>query len=163
VTVGAGATLAGMGRGLVASLLVLAACSHDSGSSNSFASQICAKLSGCNIEPSNCQAAYSAIVLSSSCQSTMLSASCADLTAPSPPAPLAACFPACTGTMSCGGTVTSTTCNSDDTLTECNSGNQYVYSCSGVCAAESKSYSGTCTLTYDEETSPTGCPECWCD
>ncbi len=161
MTCRAGATVTVMGRGVIA-FFVLAACGNGS-SGGSFASQICSKLSGCNIEPSNCQAAYSAIVLSSSCQSTMLGASCSDLTASTPPPSLATCFPPCSGTMTCGTNVTSNTCNGDGTLTECNAGTQFTYTCTGVCAAESKSFSGTCSLTYDEETSPTACPECWCD
>jgi hypothetical protein len=153
-----------MRRGLVASLLILAACSSSSGgSSSSFASQMCAKLSGCSSEPANCQAAYEAAVFDSSCQSTLLSASCADLVATPVPPSLLGCFPACSGgTMSCGGNVTSTTCNSDGTFTQCNQGNQYVYTCTGICASESKSYSGTCGTTYLDQMSPTGCAECWC-
>jgi len=151
-----------MGRGLGVTLLVLGACSSSS-SGSSFASQMCSKLSGCGSEPSNCQAAYEAIVLDGSCQSTMLAASCADLAATPVPASLQGCFPPCSGgTMSCGGTVTSTTCNPDGTFTECNAGNQYVYSCSGICSSESKSYSGTCATSYLDQMSPTGCAECWC-
>jgi hypothetical protein len=158
-----------MSRGLVASLLVLAACSNNSGSSDGgnsgWVSQICSKLAGCNVEPTNCQAAYAAIVLSSSCQSTMLAASCSDLTASTPPPSLAFCFPTCdVGPTSCGGNVTANACSSDGgTLSECNGGTQFVYTCAGVCAAESKTYSGTCGTTYDEQTSSTGCEECWCE
>jgi hypothetical protein len=155
----------------VATCLLVAACSSSSGggggagSGNDFASQICAKLSSCSFPVSNCQAAFAAVVLSSSCQSTLLNASCSDLGASPPPASLLACIPNCTGTMTCTGSsasVTNSTCNGDGTVTECTNGSQFTYSCDGVCAAEGKTYVGTCALTYNGQSSPSGCPSCWC-
>jgi hypothetical protein len=152
---------------LVAGVLV-AACSGGSSSDTAsaggsgFASQICSKIATCSTAPANCEAAFAALVLSSSCQQTFLSASCADLIAATVPPSLQGCIPTCSGTMSCGTGVTSTACNGNGTVTECINGSQYVYSCDGVCAAETKAYSGTCDLTYQGQTSPTSCPACWC-
>jgi hypothetical protein len=146
--------------------ILLAACSSGSGNGSAggsdFASQICTKIGTCSTAPSNCEAAFAALVLSSSCQQEFLSASCADLVAATIPQSLQNCIPSCSGTMSCGTGVTNAACNGDGTVTECINGSQYVYSCDGICAAETKAYAGTCSLTYQGKTSPTGCPACWC-
>jgi hypothetical protein len=68
--------------------------------------------------------------------------------------------------MTCTGStasVTSSTCNGDGTVTECVNGSTYTYTCDGICAAESKQYSGTCAGSFNGQASPTGCPACWCD
>jgi hypothetical protein len=42
-------------------------------------------------------------------------------------------------------------------------GSTLTYTCDGICAAESKSYTGTCGQTFNGQPSPSGCPACWCD
>jgi len=148
----------------IVAVMLVAACSSSSSGSSSFPSQICSKITACNVAVTNCEAVFSAVVLSSDCQQQMLGASCSDLTTTPLPASLEPCFPSCTGTMSCTGAagVTMSTCNGDGTVTECSNGNSYVYTCSGVCSTESKTYTGTCALTDQGVTSPSGCPSCWC-
>jgi hypothetical protein len=151
---------------LVACALV-AACSSKSGGGgggggNAFASQMCSKIATCSTPASNCEAGWAALVFSSSCQQEMLAASCADLVAADVPQSLQNCIPSCSGTMSCGNGVTTASCNGDGTVTECINGSQLVYTCDGVCASENKAYSGQCALTYQGQSSPTGCPTCWC-
>lgn len=133
--------------------LVAAGCSSSSGGGGGFAQQFCSKASGCGQNVPNCEADVSAIVLSSSCQSTLLGASCADLTATPLPASLAACFPPCSTTVD--------TCNGDGTITVCTGGNKYTYECGGVCSAQSKTYTGTCAATYMGQSAPNG-QGCWC-
>lgn len=125
-----------------------------SGAGSKFAAQVCAKLSSCSITVTNCEGAFAALVLSSSCQGSMLNATCADLNASPIPASLASCFPSCTGTTG--------TCNPDQTITVCTGTNQYEYSCSGLCAASSTAYTGTCATTFNGQTSSNGQPKCWC-
>jgi hypothetical protein len=36
-----------------------------------------------------------------------------------------------------------------------------VADCSGICSAESLTYTGTCSTSYDKQTSTTD--KCWCD
>lgn len=150
--------------------VVIAACSngssgHTQGSGNDFASKMCAKVTACSFSIPNCQSSFAAQVLSGDCQSAFLNASCSDLSANPPPPAIEACIPNCTGTMNCTGasaSVTNATCNGDGTVTQCTNGSQFTYSCDGICAAENKTYAGTCGLTFDEQLSPTGCPACWC-
>lgn len=154
------------GTPFAAACALLAACSSSNGSGSDFATKICDKVTSCSLSVTNCHAAFAAIVLSSDCQSAFLNASCADLTAnPAPPA-LEKCIPSCTGTMTCTGSsakVTSSTCNGDGTVTECVNGSTFTYTCDGICAAESKKYSGTCAGSFNGQASPTGCPACWCE
>lgn len=156
---------------LVAAALVAVACSSSntatsgsgstSGAGSQFASQICAKIATCTTAPSDCEAAFAAVVFSVSCQDELIAASCTDLLANPVPQSLTNCIPTCTASGSCGN-ASSASCNGDGTITECINGDQFVYSCQGVCAAESKTYVGTCASTYQGTASPTGCDTCWC-
>jgi hypothetical protein len=129
--------------------------SGGNGSGSTFAAQLCMKEMACGTTPpTNCTAVFSAVVLSSSCQSQILNASCADLTAATVPASLSACLPACSNMTD--------TCSSDGTITTCTGSYQLVLSCSGVCSANSKTYSGTCGSSYMGQMSTNGSDQCWC-
>lgn len=128
--------------------------SNGSGAGAQFAAQACTKFAGCNVSVANCNAVFAAIVLSQSCESTLLNASCADLGASPVPAALAACFPACSGMTS--------KCNPDETITVCSGTNQYEYTCSGICASTSTTFTGTCGTSYNGQASSNGQPKCWC-
>lgn len=150
-----------MNRTLRAALLLAAGlgsagggCSSGGGggSSGSFATQFCAKVSSCGQSLPLCQGAFSALVLSSSCQQMLDGLTCTDLSAPTPPAWFSSCFPSCS-TMS-------SACNGDGTITECDGTFQYVYECTGICTAESLTYTGTCGTSYAGNTSTTA--KCWC-
>jgi hypothetical protein len=101
----------------------------------------------------NCQAEFSAIVLSQSCQSIVLNASCADLSSATLPPDLASCFPPCS--------TTTDVCNSNGTITTCSGNATYVFECTGVCSAQSKSYTGTCAASYMGHQATNG-QSCWC-
>jgi len=116
------------------------------------ASQFCATATSCGQTVSMCQGLFSALLLSESCQQDLENVTCAQLAAPSPPAWWSSCFPPCTGSGS--------TCNGDSTITICSDDATLLVDCSGVCAAESLTYTGTCATSYGSQTSTT--PKCWC-
>ena len=136
-------------------------CSSNSGGSGGnaagaeFAQQFCSKLTNCGQSVTNCDAEFAAIVLSSSCQSLLLSASCADLSSStsSAPASVSACFPPCS--------TTTNTCSGDETVSECVNGTTFVFDCAGVCSSQSKTYTGTCSATYNGQSATNGAG-CWC-
>jgi hypothetical protein len=134
-----------------------------SGAGSTFASRFCALAASCNIPVENCQSAYAAVVLSSDCQQTLLGMSCSDLNAVPEPAAFSACFPPCNGTSVCADGITGTTCNAGGTMTICTDNQQITYDCQGVCAAQSRSYSGTCGPSYDGQAAADGCSTCWCE
>jgi hypothetical protein len=138
--------------GFLLSLVVAVSACSSSSSGESFASQFCAKASSCGESIPLCQGAFSAIVVSSSCQDMLVNISCADLSAPAPPAWFTACFPPCT--------TPSPVCNGDGTITECDSGMTLVVDCAKACSAESLSYAGTCGTSYGSQTSTMA--KCWC-
>jgi hypothetical protein len=141
--------------GFVLSLsAAVAACSSSSSSGGgSWASQFCAKVSSCGESLAMCQATFDAVVVSSSCQQMLADISCADLTGPTTPAWVTACFPVCAASSP-------PACTGNATLTECDQGMTLVLDCSEVCTAEALSYTGTCGTSFGSQTSAT--VKCWC-
>jgi hypothetical protein len=133
--------------------VVTVACSSSSSGGGDFATQFCSKVSSCGGAIAMCQADFSAVVVSPSCQDMLANVSCADLSAATPPAWWTSCFAPCSASSQ-------PTCNGDGTVTTCSEGSTLVLECTGVCSALSLTYTGTCGTSYNGQTSATA--KCWC-
>ncbi len=95
-----------------------------------------------------CVKIYEATRVDPECKHTLDALTCA-----STQADLEACWPECNGLVAeCDG----------PHIIECSSsGRRYTYDCNGVCATQGKTWSGTCGVSYKNQTA--GRATCWCN
>ena len=98
----------------------------------------------------DCVKTYEAIRVSPACLTILNKLGC-DTTQED----LAPCWPACASTDPVA------TCDGPNILECASSGKKYAYACDGVCATQSRTWSGNCGLSYKKQTSDHA--TCWCN
>lgn len=158
-------------RTLALAVLSLAACSSSSSATtptttaSADVTTFCTKAVSCGLDDSNgvlltqqsCLKEFEGWLPPATCASQFAAAQCSDIAGGTSVgvALQNLCEPPCSP-------ASTSTCNGAQ-ITECTSaGATVVFDCNGVCAGQLQTYTGTCGVTYNAQTSASGQPVCWC-